>query len=144
MVTRFWLDGSGYEIRLGCDFLRPSRLAVTHSASCKMGTGFFTQRLSGRGVALTTHLHLKKKYSYTSTPLYAFVSCHAAKCTFHSYCHGFYLWYLLIPFYSLLQSSRLHSMLQYMNCESLNVTYSVSFFVLITFECRLIASALWF
>jgi len=43
-----------------------------HPASCTRGTRSLLRGLCGRGVALTTHLHLvprlKKEYSYTSTP----------------------------------------------------------------------------
>ena len=42
-----------------------------HSASCTMGTGYFSGVKSGRGVTLTPHpllvLLVKKEYSYTST-----------------------------------------------------------------------------
>jgi hypothetical protein len=43
-----------------------------------MGTGSLSPVSSGRGVALTTHYHLrkrlKKEESYTSTPLWAFMA----------------------------------------------------------------------
>jgi hypothetical protein len=48
-----------------------------HPASCPMGMG------GGRGVKLTTHLHLvprlKNEWSYTSTPQYAFMAWCSAK-----------------------------------------------------------------
>jgi hypothetical protein len=50
-----------------------------HPASYPMGTrGSFPRGKSGRGVKLTTHLHLvprsKNAWSYTSTPQYAFMA----------------------------------------------------------------------
>jgi hypothetical protein len=50
-----------------------------------MGTGSLSGVYSGWGVAFTTHLHvaprLKKEYSYTSTPLWAFMTCSRMKFT---------------------------------------------------------------
>jgi hypothetical protein len=50
-----------------------------------MGIGSFLAE-SGRGVAMITHSHLgpklKKEYSYTSIPLWAFMNCSRVKFTF--------------------------------------------------------------
>jgi hypothetical protein len=48
-----------------------------HPASCPMGNRGYFLEVKGRGVKLTTYLHLvprsKNKWSYTSTSQYAFV-----------------------------------------------------------------------
>jgi hypothetical protein len=69
IATHYGLNGPGIEFRAGARF---SATLQTCSASCTMDNGSLSRGQSGRGMALTTHLHLaprlKKEHSYTSTP----------------------------------------------------------------------------
>ena len=76
--SRYGLDSPGIESRWGEIFrTRPDRPWV-YPASHTVGTGYFPGvKRPGRGFDHPPHLgpRLKKKYSYTSTPLWAFVAC---------------------------------------------------------------------
>ena len=55
IVTDYGLDGPGSNPG-GDEFFRPVQTGPeTHTASCKMGTGSFSEAKCGRGVLLTTH-----------------------------------------------------------------------------------------
>ena len=82
IATGYGLDGLGIESRWGARFSAPVQTGpAVHPASYIMGTGSFpgVKRLR-RGVGHPLHLapRLKKEYSYTSTPLWAFVACSRA------------------------------------------------------------------
>ena len=84
--TRYGLDGPGIESRWGARFSASVQAGPgVHPASYKMGTGSFPGLKRPR-VALNTHPHLvprlKKEYSYTSTPLWAFVASSRVNFTF--------------------------------------------------------------
>jgi len=70
--TCYGPDCPGIETRWGRGFPRPSRPALRPTQSPTHWVPGLFQRVSGRGVALTTHPHLKprlkKEYSYSSTP----------------------------------------------------------------------------
>jgi hypothetical protein len=73
------LDGPGIESQWGRYFLHPARPALgSTQPHIQWALGIFSQGYSGQGVALTTHPHLtprlKKEYSYTATPLGAFMA----------------------------------------------------------------------
>jgi hypothetical protein len=87
---------SGYRIPVGGgrDFPHPSRpVHGAHPASYTMGTGSFpgVQR-HGRGDDHPPNLAsgLKKEYSYTSTPLWAFVACSRVTFTFFLFTYVIY------------------------------------------------------
>jgi hypothetical protein len=87
IATRYGLDGSGDRFTMGARFFAAVQTGPgAHPASYTMGTGSLPRGYSGRGVELTTHPHLvprlKKEYSYTCTPLWAFMACSRENFTF--------------------------------------------------------------
>jgi hypothetical protein len=86
---RYRLDGPGIKSRCGEAFLiRPDRPCGPPSLLYNRYR-VFTGGKSGHGVALTTHPHLaprlKKEYSLTLLPLWAFVACSRVNFTFTFY-----------------------------------------------------------
>jgi hypothetical protein len=84
-VSTGWTTGrSGFDSRQRRKDFSSSLCVQTgsgaHPASCTMGTGVLSPGLKrGRGVTLTTHLHLvsrsRMSRSYTSSPPSAFMAC---------------------------------------------------------------------
>jgi hypothetical protein len=103
IATRYGLDGPGDRIPLE---LRYSARVPTgpgaNSAPCKMGTGFPRRlKLPDHGVYHPPHLapRLKKEYSYTSTPLWAFIACSRVNFTCTFYIYKFWvIWSVLTKF----------------------------------------------
>ena len=89
IATRYGLEGPGIESLLGVGGARFSASVqpgpVAHPASYTMCIGSFPEvKRPERGVDHPPHLapRLKKVYSYTSTPLWAFVACSRVSFTF--------------------------------------------------------------
>jgi hypothetical protein len=73
----YGMDGPGIEYQWGRDFSHTSRPALGVTQPPVQWVPGLSRGLRGRGVVLTTHpfqAEVKKEYSYTSTPVYAFGS----------------------------------------------------------------------
>ena len=69
IATDYGLDGPGSNTG-GDEIFRPSRPALAHLASCKMGTGSFPGVKCSRGVLLTTHpLLVPRSWKSRAIPL---------------------------------------------------------------------------
>ena len=98
VATRYRMDGPAFELRSGQDIFsvpRPSRPASgAHRASCAIGTGSLLPDwrggmcYSGRGVALTSHLHVVQRSRIRGAippiPLCTRVACYGVTFTFSS------------------------------------------------------------
>ena len=86
IATRYGLEGLGIESRGGSRFSSPLQTGPgAYPASYTRGTGYFPRvKQPGSGVDHPPHLapRLKKEYSYTSAPLWAFVTCSRISFTF--------------------------------------------------------------
>jgi len=86
-ATGYGLDDPGIESRWGARYSAPVQTGrEAHPTSCTMGTVPLSPGVKrpGRGVDHPLHPapRLKKEYSYTSTPLWAFVACYGVTFTF--------------------------------------------------------------
>jgi hypothetical protein len=78
IATRYGLDGPGIESRWGKDIASPSRAALGPTQRpIQWVPGLPGLKQAGRGVDHPPHLgtRLKKEWSYTCTPIWAFVAC---------------------------------------------------------------------
>jgi hypothetical protein len=84
-VTRYGLDGPGIESHWGAGFSAPVQTGPgAHPTSCTMGTGSFPGlKRPEHGADHPPHLalRLRKEWSYTLLPLWAFVACCRMNCT---------------------------------------------------------------
>jgi hypothetical protein len=84
-VTRYGLDGPGVESQLGTRFSAPAQTGPgAHPVSYTKGTGTSPGvKQPGQDDGHPTYLspRVRKEYSYTSTPLWAFVACSRVNCT---------------------------------------------------------------
>jgi hypothetical protein len=88
IATGYGLDCPGIESRSGARFFAHVHTGLgAHSASCTMGVRVFPGEENGRGVVLTTHLHLAPRSRMSRAipllPIWVFEACYRANCTFY-------------------------------------------------------------
>jgi hypothetical protein len=87
IATRYGLDSSGFEPRLGRNFPHPSRPVPrpTQPPTERVPGLFHGGKVAGAW-SWPSHLapRLKKEYSYTSIPLWAFMACSRVKFYFYT------------------------------------------------------------